>query len=144
MQSATELQVVVHDDACHLQLTAESHQRESDFAQKLTSLSYILGEFHARGHVGEWCKLHCLPTAPANRRLPRGFPTSIAEMMNSELSPLGHTIHQYGQWASQLFMNEVVDVRNMDKLRSKRLGVAASQKRAAVAQRKMQRRGRQV
>ena len=127
---APNLRVVVHDDACHLRLMAEANRHDSDTAQRLASMAYIVDEFHASGHVGTWCKTHCLPHLKKNTELLDGFPSSICEVVNSELSPLGHTIHHFGQWTCQLCVNEMVDVHNMKVLRRQRLASEAARKKA--------------
>jgi hypothetical protein len=114
------LSVVVHDDACHLRLMAESQEKRTAIATRLAAdCSYIVDEYHSTGHVGHWCAEHCLPKLAANAALLDGFPTNICEIVNSELSPLGHTVHHMGRWTCQLFMQEVVDVMNMKTLQRK-------------------------
>ena len=124
------LRIIVHDDACHLRRMAEASRHDSDVAERLASMSYIVDEFHASGHVGAWCKKNCLPHLSTNAELLAGFPTSICEIVNSELSPLGHTIHHFGQWTCQLCVNEMVDVHNMKLLRRQRQALEAAQKKA--------------
>ena len=143
---APSLKVVVHDDACHLRLMAESMRDESPLAKRLAcDVRYIVDEFHASGHVGAWCKAHCLPSLPANRALLQGFPnpeampsfpTSICEVVNSELSPLGHTIHHQGRWVCQLVVNEIADVHNLKRLRDTRDRAAVAKRKAALATRR--------
>ena len=78
-----------------------------------TQMSYVVDEYHASGHVGQWCSEHCMPKLPQNQSLLRGFPTNICEITNSELSPLGHTVHHMGRWVCQLAVREMVDILNM-------------------------------
>lgn len=85
-------------------------------ARLATEMAYIVDEYHASGHVGEWCSKHCLPGLEVNKALLHKFPTNICEIMNSELSPLGHVIHHMGRWTSQLYTHEMVDVLNMKTL----------------------------
>lgn len=122
------LKVTVHDDACHLRLMAESQTQRAAIAKRLIDdCSYIVDEYHASGHVGVWCAQHVLPKLAANAALLDGFPTNICETINSELSPLGHTVHHMGRWTCQLYMQEVADVLNMKTLQNK-----AARKRVAV------------
>jgi hypothetical protein len=121
------LKVVVRDDACHLRLMAESQEKRAAIARRLVEdCSYIVDEYHASGHVGQWCSENVLPKLAVNAALLNGFPTNICETINSELSPLGHTVHHMGRWTCQLYMQEVVDVLNMKTLQKK-----ADQKRSA-------------
>ena len=114
------LRIIVHDDACHLRLMAESQEKRTAIATRLAaSCSYIVDEYHSVGHVGQWCSEHCLPKLATTVPLQNGFPTNICEIVNSELSPLGHTVHHMGRWTCQLFMQEVVDVLNIKTLQQK-------------------------
>ena len=73
-----ELRVVVHDDACHLRLMAESKKSSTPIAQRLAhDMKYIVDEYHSTGHVGKWCSENCLPALPENKALLNGFPTNI-------------------------------------------------------------------
>ena len=110
------LQTVVHDDACHLRLMAEANAEGPPVAKLLSTLAYIVDEYHSSGHVGQWCSEHCMPQPEANKALLQGFPTNICEIVNSELSPLGHTIHHMGRWFCQLAVQEMVDVMNLKTL----------------------------
>ncbi|CAE7718139.1 hypothetical protein AK812_SmicGene4760 [Symbiodinium microadriaticum] len=112
------LTTLVHDDACHLALMALDHRQSSVTAARLAEMSFIVDEFHAPGHTGGWCKDHCLPSIEANRAVLKNFPTDIAESVNSNFSPLGHTVHHMGQWFSQLALSEMVDVHNLVRLQS--------------------------
>ena len=132
---APSLRIVVHDDACHLRLMAEGNRRDSALASRIASMSFIVDQFHASGHVGQWCKCHCLPTVPEHKNLLNGFPDSIAESVNADLSPLGHLIHHFGQWLCQLCVNEMIDVHNLKVLRNKRQREAAAEKKAAAVRR---------
>lgn len=130
---------------------AEAMRNETPMSQRLAAaMSYIVDEFHASGHVGAWCASHCLPSLPENQALLRGFPnpevmpgfpTSICEVVNSELSPLGHTVHHQGRWVCQLIVHEVVDVHNMKRVRETQARAAVAERKAAVAARKAKKAG---
>lgn len=75
-----------------------------------------------------------MPQLEQNQGLLRDFPTDIAETVNSEFSPLGHTIHHMGRFFAQLVLHEAVDVHNLSRLlalKDKRR--AQSKKRSRVA-----------
>lgn len=128
------LKVIVHDDACHLRLFAEACNLGTDLAKRLaTRMAYIVDEYHSSGHVGQWCSQHCMPQLAENQALLNGFPTNICEIMNSELSPLGHTVHHMGRWTCQLLVHEAVDVLNMKTVQMLRSRRATAAKRAARA-----------
>ncbi|CAK0808155.1 unnamed protein product, partial [Prorocentrum cordatum] len=92
-----DLKIVVHDDSKNGEGTAVA-------ARLATETAYIVDDYHSSGHVGK-------PTALLSK-----FPTNICEIMNSELSPLGHVIHRMGRWASQFYVQEMVGALNMKTL----------------------------
>ena len=79
-------------------------------------MSFIIDDFHSSGHTGTYCKEHCLPSLEENRALLGAFPTSIAESVNSQFSPLGHKVHHMNKFFAQLFIHECADVHNISKL----------------------------
>ena len=111
-----QLAIVCHDDACHLKLFALQHRRSTAIAERLATMDFIVDRFHAPGHCGEYCAQHCLPTIEENKRLLGTFPTEIAEIVNSEMTPLGHTIHHMGKFFAQLVVSECTDVHNLSRL----------------------------
>ena len=111
-----QLAIVCHDDACHLKLFALQHRRSTAIAERLATMDFIVDRFHAPGHCGEYCAQHCLPTIEENKRLLGTFPTEIAEIVNSEMTPLGHTIHHMGKFFTQLVVSECTDVHNLSRL----------------------------
>ena len=130
------LKVVVHDDACHLRLLAEARGSGTDVATRMaTQMACIADEYHSSGHVGQWCSQQRMPGLPGNKSLLAGFPTNICEIVNSELSPLGHTVHHMGRWSCQLLVREAVDVLNMknvQQLKAKRSIAARKAARRVV------------
>ena len=109
-----DLKVVVHDDACLLRLMAESQTARTAVARPLASMSYIVDENHASGHVGKGCSQACLPTLPPDTGLFRGIPTNMCEIRNSDLSPLSHTVHHMGRWMFQICVQEYIDTQYED------------------------------
>ena len=131
------LKIVVHDDACHLRLIAEGNGQGNPMAARLASdMSFIVDEYHSSGHVGQWCARTCMPQLAENQALLRGFPTNICETVNSELSPLGHTVHHMGRWVCQLAVREMVDVLNMKTVMQARAKWANYEKRARNSQKR--------
>ena len=135
-QCAPNLNVVVHDDACHLYFMAASCKDDSEMAARLARMRYIVDKFHGSGHIGAWCKAHCMPELPSNVALLQGFPTSIAEVVNADLSPMGHIVHHYGRWTAQMVISETADVHSIKTLRRKREDEAASATKVAVKKRR--------
>ena len=97
-----DIKVVVHDDACHLRLVAESLQQDGGIAQTLgTSFAYIIDDFHSSGHVGSSSKEHCLLGLWEHRRVLDGFPTGMCETVNSCPPPLSLTMNRMDRWMCQ-------------------------------------------
>ena len=112
------LRIICHDDACHLKLFSLQHRSSSETAERLASMDYIVDRFHASGHTGQFCSQHCLPTSADNETLLGNFPTGIAEIVNSQFSPLGHTIHHMSRFFAQLVVTECADVHNLARLQA--------------------------
>ena len=126
------LSCIVHDDACHLGLMAKSQKGSSSLTRRLADeVRFIVDAFHSTAHVGEWCRDNCLPDLPQNEALLRNFPTSIAESVNHNLSPLGHTFHHMGPYVAKLTAMEVADVHNLKVLRCLEDKCASSARKAA-------------
>ena len=68
-----------------------------------------------------WCVVH-------------GFPTNICEVMNSELSPLGHTVNDMERWMCHLMVQECVDVLNMKTVQHLGRRKCAAEKKVARVQ----------
>jgi hypothetical protein len=66
-----DLNVLMHDDACHLRRFADGRAHRSPFAKLLAypQMHYILDRFHARSHVDQWCKDNVHPKIPLNDEL---------------------------------------------------------------------------
>ncbi|CAK0817830.1 unnamed protein product [Prorocentrum cordatum] len=77
---------------------------------------------------GEGTAVAARPTALLSK-----FPTNICEIMNSELSPLGHVVHHVGRWASQFYVQEMVDASNMKTLGRMRGAQATAARKVARA-----------
>ena len=67
-----------------------------------------------------------MPKLTTHAALLNCFPTNIREKVNSELSPLGHTVHHMGRWMCQLYIQEVIDALNMKTFQIKALRNAAA------------------
>ena len=94
------LETLVHDVACHLLFMCREHENSSPIGKRLGQFNFIIDRFHAPGHVGEFCRQHCLADLPPNKAILSTFPTDIAESVNSQFSPLGHVVHHMNKWFS--------------------------------------------
>ena len=130
------LRCIVHDDSCHLKAMCIRQRGDSPLAARLADFDFVIDDFHASGHTGEWCKEVCLPSLPQNKDVLNGFPTEIAETVNSQFSPLGHCFHHYGPWFAQLALQELADVHNLARLQAlqdKKWGADKKRKQASAA-----------
>jgi hypothetical protein len=50
------------------------HQRSSALADRLGKFNFIDDRFHASGHVGGFCREHCMPDLPKNKSILSTFP----------------------------------------------------------------------
>ena len=127
----------VHDDNCHVRVFAKTHRREdTEMSKRLASpeFFYIVDRPHSRGHVDPVCLAECFPDVAKNAAFLGDFPTPICETVNSEMSPLAHTIHHMQRWLCTFCVNEWADVHN--DLRAQRrdeAGRRLERKRARVA-----------
>lgn len=120
-EAEPELTGLVHDDACHVRVFAKTHRREdNEMSKRLSSEAfyYIVDRPHSRGHVDATCKAECFPTVAKNAAFLGDFPTPICESVNSELSPLAHTVHHMQRWLCLFIVSESVQVHN--ELRAQR------------------------
>lgn len=111
-----DLRCIVHDDACHLAQMAALQKGTSALSQRLANLRFVVDEFHSTAHVGQWCKENCLPGLPQNQAVLDNFPTSMAESVNHNFSPFGHTIHHMGPYLAKFFAAEMADIHNIKLL----------------------------
>ena len=77
------------------------------------------------------------PSLQQNEDILSGFPTEIAETVNSQFSPLGHCFHHYGPWFSQLALQELADVHNLVRLQAlqdKMRGAEKKRRRESAAE----------
>ena len=136
-QRLPSLRCIVHDDACHLKAMCIRQRGDSPLAGRLADFDFVIDDFHAGGHTGEWCKEVCLPSLQQNKEILNGFPTEIAETANSQFSPLGHCFHHYGPWFAQLALQELADVHNLVRLQAlqdKKRGADKKRKRESAAE----------
>ena len=130
------LKCIVHDDSCHLKAMCLRNWTASAVAARLSEFDFIIDEFHAGGHSGEWCKETCLPSLQRNKDVLSGFPTEIAECASAQFSPFGHCFHRYGPWFAQLVLQELADVHNLARLQllqDKKCGPEKKRKREIAA-----------
>ena len=111
---AHELEVLVHDDACHLRRFADKRREQSDMAARLSypRVQYIIDKMHAKGHVDKWCLENCHPDVPKNAEAICGVRTPACETVNSVLGRHKFALRHMRERTASFFMHEVIQVRN--------------------------------
>eukprot|EP00435_Cladocopium_sp_Y103_P025893 s2776_g6.t1 len=115
-----DVDVVVHDDACHVRKYCSKHQARSELAARLVypRVKYILDRWHQRGHVDEWCREHCAADTEENQAILAGVNTSRAESWNSLMSRHKWVVRQMSHLTRSFFIHEIVDIRNAAMLQA--------------------------
>ena len=108
------INVVIHDDACHLRKFCGSYAQTSDFAKKLAfpQLKFVVDRLHSRGHVDPWCLQNCVASAPCNQDLIRGINTSICEQSFSRLGRHKFVVRSMDRLTSAMFLYEMAEICN--------------------------------
>ena len=111
---ARELEVLVHDDACHLRRFADKRRGHSEMAARLAypRIQYIIDKMHAKGHVDKWCIENCHPDVPKNAEAIRGVCTPACEIVNSVVGRHKFALRHMRRRTASFFMHEVIQVRN--------------------------------
>ena len=115
------MEVVVHDDACHLRRYAERRASWGDFASSLAHprIHYLIDRFHARGHIDPWCLKHCHPESAEASSLLQGLNTSVCEWTFQWLGRYKHMYRKMSRWTGAFFVTELIDARNEHHFASK-------------------------
>ena len=111
---APDLNLVVHDDSCHLRKFCDTYAGSSAAARRLAfpNIKYVIDRLHSRGHVDPWCLENCVAGAACNQALLEGVNTSICEQAFSRLGRHKFAIRWMDRLTSAMFLNEMAEVRN--------------------------------
>ena len=98
LEAAPEIDIVIHDDACHLRKYAASRACKSPLARRLAypQVKCVIDRFHSKGHVDHWCKQHCMHTSPENEKALQGVNTSVWEQQFSKLGRYKFMVSKMG------------------------------------------------
>jgi len=107
-----ELQVVVHDDACHVYAFALRRRHESALAATLAALKYRGDIFHSGGHIDPWCIANTHPDLPDTRALLADVRTSVCEFTFTWLSRFRFQTGHMSEYGFNFFMTEMIDCHN--------------------------------
>jgi hypothetical protein len=109
-----ELELVVHDDSCHVHRFAERRAGQSARANRLAPprVQYVCDLFHSSGHVDEWCKEHCNPRSEKFKPLLEEFRTSVCEFTFTWLSRYKHQTKHMSRLGFNFFLLEMISAHN--------------------------------
>ncbi|CAK0909267.1 unnamed protein product, partial [Prorocentrum cordatum] len=89
-----ELELIAHDDACHLhRFSSAARESHSAHAAAIAPprLKRCVDDFHATGHADAWCLANCHPQNPSLAHLVQGFRSSACEFTFTWLSQCNET-----------------------------------------------------
>ena len=114
VEKAPAVDVVRHDDACHLRRYASKREGDSAFARRLSfpNIKYITDGLHDKNHVDPWCLANCSPKAEPNKALVQGVNSQICEQLFSSLGRHKYSVRRMGQFTSAFLLTELAEVRN--------------------------------
>jgi hypothetical protein len=109
-----EMDVAVHDDACHVMKFALARMGDSAQAARLAppQLRYVCDPFHMAGHTDQWCREHCDPKNDANAPLVKGIRTPVCEFTFTWLSRYRHQTKHMSEWGFKFFLLEMIASHN--------------------------------
>lgn len=124
-----DLDVVCHDDACHLRRFAQRFAGNGGLAEKLSypRMRYVLDRFHASAHTDPWCKENVHPGTPENVALLGDRNTSACEILFHWLARYKHSFRHMGRWTANMFVQELLDLHNEDVFPTTTCPAVASQ-----------------
>jgi hypothetical protein len=108
--------IVVHDDACHMARLFGSARRAlsgpNAFYKRLLGIVWILDRWHAKNHVGEWCKNNVNPSLPFLKPFIRGHNTEVCESTNAWLAGFKHAVRHMHQYSFKFHLAFNMDCHN--------------------------------
>ena len=112
------LDLIVHDDACHLHKYAEGRAADSVHAASLSppKMLYACDGFHATGHTDQWCLATCHPKAPHLAAKLTGIRTSVCEFTFTWLSQYKHQAKHMSEHTFKHFIMEMIEAHNRQVL----------------------------
>ena len=108
--------IVVHDDACHMARLFGSARRAlvptNEFFKRLLAIVWILDKWHAKNHVGTWCKKNVCPTLPFLAPFLHGHNTEVCESTNAWLAGFNHAVRHMHQYTFKFHLATNMDCYN--------------------------------
>ena len=109
-----ELEIVVHDDACHLHKFGEARATSSTHAAAISppAVRYACDGFHMTGHTDAWCLANCHPQSPPIAERMDGIRTSVCEFTFTWLSQYKHQTKHMSDGTFKWFLLEMIESHN--------------------------------
>ena len=109
-----ELEIVVHDDACHLHIFGEARAKSSTHAAAISppAVRYACDGFHMTGHTDAWCLANCHPQSPPIAERMDGIRTSVCEFTFTWLSQYKHQTKHMSDGTFKWFLLEMIESHN--------------------------------
>jgi hypothetical protein len=109
-----ELDLIDHDDACHLHKFAAARASHSAHAASIAppDFLYAIDGFHVSGHTDSWCLTNCHPDVPSFAGRLRGFRSSVCEFTFTWLSAFKHASKHMSEHSFKFFLLEMIDTHN--------------------------------
>ena len=109
-----ELEIIVHDDACHLHKFACARASSSTRAAEIApdSVRYVCDGFHVSGHTDPWCLANCHPQAPPFEDRMKDIRTSVCEFTFAWLSRYRHQTKHMSEFGFKWFLLEIIATHN--------------------------------
>ena len=82
------------------------------FYKRLLGIVWILDRWHAKNHVGEWCKSNVDPSLPFLKPFIRGHNTEICESTNAWLAGFKHAVRHMQQFSFKFHLATNMDCHN--------------------------------
>lgn len=124
-----DIEVVVHDDACHMAKFCAHRNRFIDqeqqtergwvfvkfnwMSKRLAALIWSLDRFHSVNHVDAWCHDHVNPGLPHLQPRLQGINTSRCESVFAWMRGFAGALHLMSRWRFRFFVSEMLDMHNM-------------------------------
>ena len=99
------LDLIIHDDACHLRKYADARQGDSQAAKRLAfpNVRYVTDRLHAKGHVDQWCLQNCSPTAECNAAVMEHVNSQSCEQLFSQVKLHKSSVRVMGRLTALFF-----------------------------------------
>ena len=112
------LEIVWHDDACHLRRYADGRSQDSALARRIAypSMRCVTDGLHDQNHVDQWCLENCSPQLECNILAVAGDNSQVCEQLFAKIGGHKHIVRHMENLTSRCFLTELADVKNEECL----------------------------